>query len=600
MKQKIVNHFSGNYKTFFDKYLPETKQIGGNEFQAVCPFHDDTTPSFNFDALTGRYFCHGCGKKGDIFHFYGKINSLGTRNGFPKILKGIADDFGIPWEQQKSNLVKTYPYLNSDGKLLFQVCRMEPKDFRQRQPGSNGKWIWNLKGIEPILYRLPEVLKADEIIIVEGERDADNLSNIGFTATTCPMGAKKWKSEYNDSLKGKDIVLIPDNDNEGREHMTRVAQSLNGNVKSLKWIDLPELSSKGDVSDYIAKFADKEQAAERLSILIDNAGPYEPPKKVTIDDIILPANQFYQIDVSERQELLFPWLKEDSINLLSGWRGYGKTWFALGVLDAVTRGVSFGPWECKKSVPCLFLDGEMTVTDDHERIKNLRLDSDRENPFYFYSDAYANQLGLPRAHLAKESWRQKIKQILLTRKVKLWVIDNLASLASGLDENSKKDWDPINSWLLELRFASIATIMLHHVNKDGGQRGTSAREDNIDISMMLKKPHDYTPEDGARFVIHFSKARVQTKHLNIMGDTEFKLMIDESGDHVWTYKNVRQSAKIEVIKMIDDGLDQKTIAENLNVSKGYVSQLKKQAVNDGWLSTKGKLTPTGFEHVSAG
>ena len=117
--------------------------------------------------------------------------------------------------------------------------------------------------------------------------------------------------------------------------------------------------------------------------------------------------------------------------------------------------------------------------------------------------------------------------------------------------------------------------------------------------MMLKKPHDYTPEDGARFIVHFSKARVSTSKLNLIGDTEFKLILDETGNHTWTYKNVRQSAKIEVIKMIDEGLDQKTIAENLNVSKGYVSQLKKQAVNDGWLSTKGKLTPTGFEYVSA-
>ena len=83
-----------------------------------------------------------------------------------------------------------------------------------------------------------------------------------------------------------------------------------------------------------------------------------------------------------------------------------------------------------------------------------------------------------------------MKSILLTRKIELWIIDNLASLASGLDENAKKDWDPINAWLLELRFAEISTIMLHHVNKDGGQRGTSAREDNLDISVLLKSPHD--------------------------------------------------------------------------------------------------------------
>ena len=298
----------------------------------------------------------------------------------------------------KPKMVKAYSYRGADNKLVFQVCRFEPKDFRQRRPGNPG-WIWNLKGIEPILYRLPEILKADEIIIVEGEKDADNLSEIGFTATTAPGGAGKWKPQYNEALKGKHVILISDNDNQGREHMTRVAQSLNGNVKSLKWIDLPGLPSKGDISDFISAFQDKDEASERLSILIDQAKVYQPPKKLSIDDIIMPAGQFFELDIPQRQELLYPWLKEDSINLVSGWRGSGKTWFALGVLDAVTRGESFGPWECKKSVPCLFLDGEMTVSDDHERIENLKLHTARKSPLYFYSDAYANQMGLPRAHL---------------------------------------------------------------------------------------------------------------------------------------------------------------------------------------------------------
>ncbi len=602
MKQNILNHFSGNFKTFFDKYLPKTQKIGGSEYKAICPFHDDTDPSLNFNDQSGKYFCHGCGKKGDFLHFYGKINNLDTRRDFRKILKGIADDFGIPWEQQKSRIVKTYDYTDTSGNLLFQVCRMEPKSFRQRRPNGKGGWIWKMKGsgVPRVLYRLPEIQKAktDEIVICEGEADVDSLFNIGFAATTSPCGAKKWRDEYNDTLKGKSIVLIPDNDNEGREHMTRIAQSLNGVTKNLKWLNLPDLPSKGDVSDFIATFKDKEQAAERLAILIDNAKPYEPPKKVTIDDVIISTAEFYQIDVPERHELLFPWLKEDSINLVSGWRGCGKTWFALGILDAVTRGDKFGPWESKKSVPCLFLDGEMTVADDKERIEGLRLDSERQSALYIYSDAYANQKGLPRAHLANESWRQKMKRILLTRKVKLWVVDNLASLASGLDENTKKDWDPINSWLLELRFAGISTIMLHHVNKDGGQRGTSAREDNLDISMMLKSPHDYTPEDGARFIAHFSKARVQTKFLNLIGDTEFKLIYGQDKQLVWTWGSVKKEIKNEILRLLDEGLSQTDVKNTLNIDKGHVSRTRKQAIKDGLLTPQNKLTQTGFMAVN--
>ncbi|MBW1967395.1 MAG: AAA family ATPase [Deltaproteobacteria bacterium] len=321
-------------------------------------------------------------------------------------------------------------------------------------------------------------------------------------------------------------------------------------------------------------------------------------KKVTIEDVVLPIGAFYQLDVSERQEFLFPWLKEDSINLVSGWRGCGKTWLALGILDAVTRGASFGPWECKKPVPCLFVDGEMTVTDDHERIKSLRLNSGRESPFYFYSDAYANQLGLPRAHIANESWRTKIKSILLSRHIKLWVLDNLASLASGLDENKKRDWDPINQWLLELRFAGISTIMLHHTSKEGQQRGTSAREDNLDTSIMLKAPYDYTPEDGARFVVHFSKARVQTSRLNLLSDTEFKLTLDEAGNHTWTYSNVKRETRSEVLRLLDEGMTQTDIKNTLGIHKGTVSKIRTRAIKDGLLTPKNKLTQAGIMAVN--
>ena len=258
--------------------------------------------------------------------------------------------------------------------------------------------------------------------------------------------------------------------------MTQVAISLNGTSKSLKRIDLPGLPSKGDVSDWIGTFDEKEEAAERLSIMIENADLYKPPKKASLEDAILEVRSFKALDLPPKQKILNPWITNPSISLIYGWRGVGKTFFAMAIIDAITKGKPFGPWEALHPVPCLFLDGEMPVEDINTRLD----DSDRKEPFYLYSDAYANQLGLPRAHLANDSWRTKMKSILMTKKVKLWVIDNLASLAGGLDENTKKDWDPVNSWLLELRFAGISTLMLHHETKEGKQRGTSAREDNID------------------------------------------------------------------------------------------------------------------------
>jgi hypothetical protein len=598
MRDRIQNHFNGNWQAFYGKYLQQIKRIGGQEFQALCPFHEDTKPSFNFNNETGAYFCHGCNKKGAGFHFYARTHGLDDRRDFPKILKGIASDFGIPWEEQLRKLVKVYDYVDAEGKLVHQTLRYEPKDFKQRRPSEKGNWVWNLKDIQPVLYRLPEVLKAQEVIVVEGEKDCDNLAAIGFVATTCAMGAKKWRDHYNESLKGKDIILCPDNDNEGREHMTQVAISLNGNSKSLKWLTIPGLKSKGDVSDFIATFTDPQDAGERLAVMIQNAEPYEPPKKSSLENIIMTAQEFHALNLPERVTYLYPWLKEDSISLVSGWRGVGKTWFSWGIADAITRGQPFGPWKCEKPVPALILDGEMPTTDLQERIKVLGLDSDRPCPLYVYSDAFANQHGLPRAHLANESWRERVKSILLARHIKFWIVDNLASLAGGLDENSKKDWDPVNSWLLELRFGGIASLLLHHTNKEGGQRGTSAREDNIDCSILLKSPPDYTPDDGCRFITSFTKGRVSLAGLPLIADMEFKLQEEENGAYTWTWANIKKERKREILKMLDEGFEYDAICSSLSITKGYITKVKKQAVRDNLLTPGGKLSQSGFMFVS--
>ena len=318
------------------------------------------------------------------------------------------------------------------------------------------------------------------------------------------------------------------------------------------------------------------------------------------DKAIKTVNEFSELQIEPRQEYLTPWLKEGSIGLMSGWRGTGKTFFAFGIQDAITNGGTFGPWECETPVASLLLDGEMPIQDIMERSNDLGLNTDRQCPFYIYSDAYAQQQGLRRANLTDQAWREEMKDILLQREVKFWVIDNLASLAAGLDENTKQDWDPINQWLLELRFAGISTLMLHHLGKGGLQRGTSAREDNLDYSILLKSPRNYMPEDGCRFIVNFSKARVRTSELSKIADVEFKLIQDENGKHVWTWGTVKAEIKNEVLKLLDEGMSQTDVKNTLEIDKGYVCRIRKQAIKDGLLTQKNKLTPTGFEVVNNG
>jgi putative DNA primase/helicase len=194
-----------------------------------------------------------------------------------------------------------------------------------------------------------------------------------------------------------------------------------------------------------------------------------------------------------------------------------------------------------------------------------------------------------------EDWRKYMKEILLENGIKLWVVDNIASLAPGIDENSKKDWDPINQFFIDLRFHGITTTFLHHPGKDGSQRGTSGREDNLDISISLDFPQGYTREDGCRFICKFVKTRIPHADLPLVADIEMWWRPDENGIYTWVFQGVRKQHKVEVVKRLHDGKSQKDIATDLGITPARVSQLKKEAVQDGLITEAGKLTQTGLE-----
>lgn len=168
-------------------------------------------------------------------------------------------------------IVATYDYTDRNGKLLFQAVRFSPKDFRQRRPDGKDGWIWDLKGIEPVLYRLPaiirDVARGLPIFIVEGEKDCEALVKCDFSATCNPMGAGKWRDSYSETLRGADVIIIPDRDEPGRKHAEQVADALAGISKRVRTIQLPDLNGKKvkDVHDYFSAGG----TAEELIAIVD-------------------------------------------------------------------------------------------------------------------------------------------------------------------------------------------------------------------------------------------------------------------------------------------------------------------------------------------
>jgi predicted ATP-dependent serine protease len=314
------------------------------------------------------------------------------------------------------------------------------------------------------------------------------------------------------------------------------------------------------------------------------------------EETVFLAEDFVTLDLPEKKRFLNPWLTEGSITLVSGWRGVGKTWFGLSLCDEISKGGAFGPWFVENPAPCLYVDGELHAKDLQDRLQDLENGKSRELPLYIFSAAHANSLGLGKLNLIRKQHREAVTASISEHKIKVLVLDCLAVLAPGMDENKKSEGDPINQWLLDLRFMGVATLLLHHVGKEGDQRGTSAREDNLDNSITLIKPNDYDVEHGARFIVKFKKNRIRASSVSLLADTEFSLR-EINGRIEWTWGGVKKKTQIEIIKMLDEGIAQVEIGKMLDVTKGYVSRIKAKAINDGYLSKQGKLTPSGFELV---
>ncbi len=165
-----------------------------------------------------------------------------------------------------TRIVATYDYRDPTGRVVFQVVRQHPKAFGQRRPDGTGGYIWNLKGVTPVPYRLPELLEADPsrpVLIPEGEKDVDRLRGLGFVATCNPGGAGKWRPSYSKVLAGRRVAVLPDNDEAGEEHAAQVVASLRGVAASAVVLRLPDLGPKGDVSDWLDAGGTKEDL-ERL------------------------------------------------------------------------------------------------------------------------------------------------------------------------------------------------------------------------------------------------------------------------------------------------------------------------------------------------
>lgn len=289
-----------------------------NGADVKCPAHDDRRASLSIAQ----------GDKGLVLRCHAGCSVNAIAGALGLTLRDLFD--GSKPNGSAPRITATYDYVDASGTLLYQVVRYAPKDFRQRRPDGHGGWIWDLKGVERVLYRLPEIAAAaaqgGTAYVAEGEKDADALRALGLTATTNAGGAGKWTAAYAETLRGARIVILPDNDEPGRKHAAAVAESLRGMAASITVLKLPNLPPKGDVSDWLAAGGTREG----LDRLVEAAPSAALPEGLVRLSTVAP------------EAVSWVWrgyIPRGKTTVLDGDPGLGKSTLTLDLIARVTRGV---------------------------------------------------------------------------------------------------------------------------------------------------------------------------------------------------------------------------------------------------------------------
>ena len=407
-----------------------------------------------------------------------------------------------------------------------------------------------------MLYRLPEILAKSVVYVVEGEKDADRLWSLGIPATTSPMGAKNWRSEYAHSLKDKQVVIVPDNDPDGRRYAQDVSRSLVDVATAVKIVRLPGLAEHGDVSDWLDAGGRKEallKMIERTPWGTDSGRPLPtaPPadghggmRFDRLGDLLAEQEE-------EKPYLVDGLLPASGISLLAGKPKAGKSTLARCLAFAVARGEGFlGRATIKGSVLYLALEEKRSEVKRHFQ----DMGATGKEEIYIYA-ARAPADGITLLHAAAEQ-----------RKPALIIVDPLFRLARVKDGNDYAQVTQALEPLLALaRETGAHVLCVHHMGKgerQGGDAilGSTAILSTVDTALLLKRTECYRTlgsiqrygEDMEETVLHFDTA---TRTV-ILGETKGQEEESRIGGEILDFLSGQTEPVTE--KDIDAGVEGKT------------------------------------------
>jgi len=316
---------------YYRARLPKLKQTRAGDWRGPCPIHRGKRDSFAVKPETGAAYCHStCNRGWSLIDIERELHG-GTGK---EAARRVCEIVGRPAARQAlvkphPRIVAEYTYYDPDGREVYQNVRYEPKDFRMRRRDGH-HWTWTVRGRTLYPYRLPQVLRAPRVLIVEGEKDVHTLEAAGFVATCNAGGAGKWRREFAEYFEGREVIILPDNDARGEKHAQDVIAKLGDAPALVRVLRLPGLPAKGDITDWMTDGGTREQLARLIedtaATLEEEAPEEETPAAMTAENFRADGQGLWWIDPHKEAIPLWlcPPLAVTALSRNLDSRNYGK------------------------------------------------------------------------------------------------------------------------------------------------------------------------------------------------------------------------------------------------------------------------------------
>jgi hypothetical protein len=291
-----------------------------------------------------------------------------------------------------------------------------------------------------------------------------------------------------------------------------------------------------------------------------------------------------------REHVVGPWLRQSESAMLWSPTGLGKSMLAITIALAVAGGGKVCGWTFERPRRVLLIDGEMHIEDVRDRlvmlsatVDGLDVEAADRNLVVLCRQDQKPDVAFP--DLATAKGQDAVIQRALHMKAELVIADNFSTLADVPDENDASAMTPVLSWLLRMKQAGIATILVHHSGKSNETyRGSSKLATTFEVIMGLHRLEGRTVADGTGFELRWGKFR--GKPTTATRDAEMRLVETPEGHLEWAVAPAVQSELLALVEAVKTASfhTQRELAENLGWTPMKVSRGKKQAIAKGLIT----------------